>query len=263
MDIATLVGIVLGIVSIVYSIIVGAGVQGFLSFIDIPSVVIVVGGMIAATLISYPLNQFLSIFSSAKKTFVTNPHSATDLIAHFLEMNKVARMEGLLALERFTDNESDEFLKKSVQMAIDGIAPDTIKSTLTNEIDYLRLRHAESQGIFETIAAQAPAWGMIGTLIGLVLLLKNLDDPSTIGPSMAVAILTTLYGSLIANFVCNPIAKKLEIRSSEETIRRELIVEGVIALAQSAPSMVMEQTLKSFLSNSQKKEIENLEKNNG
>lgn len=261
MDIATLIGFISGIIAIVYSIVVGAGMEGFIAFIDIPSVVIVVGGTISAVLISYPLNQFLSIFSSAKKAFFNNTHSSSsDLISHFLEMNKIARAEGLLALEKNTENESDEFLKKALQMAIDGITPDTIRATLTNEIDCLRLRHAQSQGIFETFAAQAPSWGMIGTLIGLVLLLGNLDDPSTIGPSMAVAILTTLYGSLIANFICNPIAKKLEIRSTEESTRRELIVEGVIALAESAPSMVMEQTLKSFLSNSQKKEIESLEK---
>lgn len=260
MDLATLIGFILGIASIAFSIIMGAGMEGFMSFVDPPSIVIVVGGTIAASLVSYPLNQFLSIFSTAKKAFINNSTSSADLITHFLEMNKVARAEGLLALERYTDNEQDEFLKKAVQMAIDGIAPDTIRATLTNEIDYLRLRHAQSQGIFETLAAQAPSWGMIGTLIGLVLLLGNLEDPSTIGPSMAVAILTTLYGSIIANFFCNPIAKKLELRSAEESVRRELIVEGVIALAQSAPSMVMEQTLKSFLSNSQKKEIETLEK---
>lgn len=260
MDIATLIGFILGLASIAYSIISAAGLSGFMEFIDVPSIVIVIGGTIAAVLVSYPLNQFLSIFSTAKKAFIYKSSSSADLIAHFLEMNKVARAEGLLALERYIDNEPDEFLKKAVQMAIDGITPDTMRATLTNEIDYLRLRHAQSQGIFETLAAQAPSWGMIGTLIGLVLLLKNLDDPSTIGPSMAVAILTTLYGSIIANFFCNPIAKKLELRSAEESVRRELIVEGVIALAQSAPSMVMEQTLKSFLSNSQKKEIETLEK---
>lgn len=260
MDIATLIGFILGLASIAFSIIAGAGMEGFMEFVDVPSIIIVVGGTIAAALVSYPLNQFLSIFSTAKKAFIYTASSSADLIAHFLEMNKVARAEGLLALERYTDNETDEFLKKAVQMAIDGIAPDTIRATLTNEIDYLRLRHAQSQGIFETLAAQAPSWGMIGTLVGLVLLLSNLDDPSTIGPSMAVAILTTLYGSIIANFFCNPIAKKLELRSAEESVRRELIVEGVIALAQSAPSMVMEQTLKSFLSNSQKKEIETLEK---
>lgn len=261
MDIATLIGFISGLVATVYSIYIGAGsMEGFIAFIDIPSVVIVVGGTVSAVLISYPLNQFLSIFSSAKKVFIDNTQPASNLISHFLEMNKVARAEGLLALEKYTENESDEFLKKALQMAIDGITPDTIRATLTNEIDCLRLRHAQSQGIFETFAAQAPSWGMIGTLIGLVLLLGNLDDPSTIGPSMAVAILTTLYGSLIANFICNPIAKKLEIRSSEESTRRELIVEGVIALAESSPSMVMEQTLKSFLSNSQKKEIESLEK---
>lgn len=260
MDLATLIGLVLGMASIAFSIIAGAGMEGFMSFVDPPSIIIVVGGTIAAVLISYPLNQFLSIFSTAKKAFMNNSASSSDLIAHFLEMNKVARAEGLLALERYTETESDEFLKKAVQMAVDGITPDTIRATLTNEIDCLRLRHAQSQGIFETLAAQAPSWGMIGTLIGLVLLLGNLEDPSTIGPSMAVAILTTLYGSIIANFFCNPIAKKLEIRSAEESARRELIVEGVIALAQSAPSMVMEQTLKSFLSNSQKKEIETLEK---
>lgn len=260
MDLATLIGLVLGMASIAFSIIAGAGMEGFMSFVDPPSIIIVVGGTIAAVLISYPLNQFLSIFSTAKKAFMNNSASSSDLIAHFLEMNKVARAEGLLALERYTETETDEFLKKAVQMAVDGISADTIRATLTNEIDCLRLRHAQSQGIFETLAAQAPSWGMIGTLIGLVLLLGNLEDPSTIGPSMAVAILTTLYGSIIANFFCNPIAKKLEIRSAEESARRELIVEGVIALAQSAPSMVMEQTLKSFLSNSQKKEIETLEK---
>lgn len=260
MDLATLIGLVLGMASIAFSIIAGAGMEGFMSFVDPPSIIIVVGGTIAAVLISYPLNQFLSIFSTAKKAFMNNSASSSDLIAHFLEMNKVARAEGLLALERYTETETDEFLRKAVQMAVDGITPDTIRATLTNEIDCLRLRHAQSQGIFETLAAQAPSWGMIGTLIGLVLLLGNLEDPSTIGPSMAVAILTTLYGSIIANFFCNPIAKKLEIRSAEESARRELIVEGVIALAQSAPSMVMEQTLKSFLSNSQKKEIETLEK---
>ena len=260
MDIATLIGFILGLASIAYSIISAAGLSGFMEFVDVPSIVIVIGGTIAAVLVSYPLNQFLSIFSTAKKAFIYKSSSSADLIAHFLEMNKVARAEGLLALERYIDNEPDEFLKKAVQMAIDGITPDTMRATLTNEIDYLRLRHAQSQGIFETLAAQAPSWGMIGTLIGLVLLLGNLDDPSKIGPSMAVAILTTLYGSIIANFFCNPIAKKLELRSAEESVRRELIVEGVIALAQSAPSMVMEQTLKSFLSNSQKKEIETLEK---
>lgn len=259
MDLATLSGLLLGLVSIVYSIVVAAGLEGFGGFVDIPSIVIVVGGTIAAILISYPLSQFLSIFSIAKKAFIYKKTSSDELLQYFLDLNKVARVEGLLALEKYTDNEPDEFLKKSVQMAIDGIAPETMRSTLTNEIDYLRLRHAQSQGIFETIAAQAPSWGMIGTLIGLVLLLQNLDDPKTIGPSMAVAILTTLYGSLIANFICNPIAKKLELRSVEETIRRELIVEGVIALAQQSPSMVMEQTLKSFLSNSQKKEIKTLE----
>lgn len=262
MDLGTIIGLLVGTVSIVYSIIVGAGgIDGFMAFIDIPSVIIVLGGTIGATLFSYPLNQFLSIFSTAKKTLIYKSVSPTDLIAHFLEMSKVARVEGgLLSLEKYIENEPDEFLKKSVQMAIDGTTTDTIRATLGNEIDYLRLRHAQSQGIFETIAAQAPSWGMIGTLIGLVLLLGNLNDPSTIGPSMAVAIITTFYGSVIANFIANPIAKKLEIRSVEETIRRELIVEGAVALASNASTMSMEQILQSFLSNSQKKEIKTLEK---
>lgn len=260
MDLATVIGLILGTVSIVYSIVVAAGMSGFAEFVDIPSIVIVFGGTIAAVLVSYPLNQCLSIFSIAKKAFFNNSSSPDELIKQFLDMNKVARAEGVLALERYTENETDEFLKKAVQMAIDGMTPDTIKATLTNEIDYLRLRHAQSQGIFETLAGQFPSWGMIGTLVGLVLLLKSLDDPSTIGPSMAVAILTTLYGSIAANFFCNPIAKKLEQRSTEESIRRELIVEGVIALAQNHSSLVMEQTLKSFLSNSKKKELESLER---
>lgn len=261
MDIATLVGFLLGAGSIAYSIISSAGMQGFASFIDMPSIIIVVGGGIAATLISYPLNQFLSIFTLVAKTFSQNPVSYDDLIKKFLDMSKIARTEGLLALESHIENEEDTFLKKSVQMAVDGMPPEVIESTLINEIDYLRMRHAESQGIFETLAAQFPAWGMIGTLIGLVLLLKNLDDPSTIGPSMAVAILTTMYGSILANFICNPIAKKLEIRSAEEAKKQELIVVGVLSLAEGASAIVLEQKLHSFLSNSQKKELENLSNN--
>lgn len=260
MDLATVIGTLVGIGAICFSIISAAGVAGFISFIDVPSLVIVIGGTIAATLISYPLGQFLSIFSIAKNAFIQSKVSYEDIIKKFLDMSKIARVEGLLALEQHIETENDDFLKKSVQMAIDGISPETMRETLSNEVDYLRLRHAQSQGIFETLAAQFPSWGMIGTLIGLVLLLKNLDDPSTIGPSMAVAILTTLYGSICANFICNPIAKKLEIKSSEESIKRELIIEGVIALAENAPSMVIEQKLNSFLSNSQKKEIEQLEK---
>ncbi|MGU8835717.1 motility protein A [Clostridium perfringens] len=260
MDLGTIIGLVSGLGAIAYSIIAAAGMDGFASFIDIPSIVIVIGGTIAATLMSYPLNQFLSIFSIAKNAFVNANVSYDELINKFLDYGKIARTSGLLELENHLDSESDEFIKKSLQMAIDGTDIEIIRSTLTNEIDCLRLRHAQSQGIFETLAAQFPSWGMIGTLIGLVLLLQNLDDPSTIGPSMAVAILTTLYGSIFANFLCNPIAKKLEIKSAEEAIRRELILEGVICLAERKPSVMIEQKLISFLSNSQKKEIEHLEK---
>lgn len=260
MDLATIVGLIVGIGSIVFSVVSSAGMSGFAQFIDVPSIVIVVGGTIAATLLSCSLKQFLSIFSIAKHVFSQNQISNDEVISKIQELGAKARKEGLLELEKVVENEEDEFLKKSLLMAIDGINVDTLKNTLTNEIDCLRLRHAQSQGIFEILAEQFPSWGMIGTLIGLVLLLSNLDDPSTIGPSMAVAILTTLYGSIFANFLCKPIAKKLEMKSAEEALRRELIIEGVICISKNESSLVTEQKLKSFLSNSQKKELEQLEK---
>lgn len=260
MDLATIIGFLVGIGCIVYSIISSSGGSGASGYIDVPSLVIVIGGGVAATVISYSLPQVLSIFSIASKAFVSKNLSSQEVIEKFLEMSKVSKKEGLLALEKYIENEDNEFLKKAVSMTIDGTTKETIRDTLTNEVDYLRLRHAQSQGIFETFAAQFPAWGMIGTLIGLVALLSNLDDPSAIGPSMAVAILTTLYGSLLANFVCNPIAKKLETRSTEETVIQELIIEGTLCLSAGLNSQLIEQKLNSFLSDSQRKEADNLEK---
>lgn len=255
MDLATLIGFALGLGSIIFSIVSSSGVSGALSYIDVPSLVIVIGGGIAATVISYSLPQVTSIVSIASKAFVNKNTSTQEIIEKFLEMSNVSKKEGLLALEKYLASEEDQFLKKAVSMVIDGTPKENIRETLTNEVDYLRLRHSQSQGIFETFAAQFPAWGMIGTLIGLVALLKNLDDPSAIGPSMAVAILTTLYGSLLANFVCNPIAKKLEIKSAEETTRQELIIEGAMCLANGVNTQLIEQKLHSFLSNSQKKSL--------
>lgn len=259
MDLATIIGFVAGIAATASSIIMSAGIDGASGYIDIPSIIIVLGGGIAATTICFPLNQMTSVFSIAAKAFKNNPTTNQEIIDKFLEMSKVARKEGLLALEQYMETEEDEFLKKSVSMVIDGTPKENIKETLSNEVDYLRLRHAQSQSIFETFGSQFPSWGMIGTLIGLVALLSNLDDPSTIGPSMAVAILTTLYGSLLANFICIPIAKKLEAKSAEETTRQELIIEGTVALANGYNSQLLEQTLTSFLSNSQKKKLESLE----
>lgn len=261
MDLATIIGFTIGIVATVYSLILSAGgLAGVMGYIDIPSIIIVVGGGIAATIISYSLPQVLSIFSIAAKAFKDNTPSTQEIIDKFLEMSKVSKKEGLLALEKYAEAEQHTFLKKAIGMVVDGTPRENMQETLTNEVDYLRLRHGQCQGIFKTLATQFPAWGMIGTLIGLVALLANLDDPSMIGPSMSVAILTTLYGSLLANLICNPIAQKLEIKSDQETTIQELIIQGALCLSAGDNSQLIEQKLNSFLSENQKKAIESLER---
>lgn len=260
MDLATIIGFALGIIATVYSLIASAGLNGAMAYVDMPSLVIVVGGGVSATIIGYSLPQVLSIFSIAAKAFKDNTPSTQEIIEKFLEMSKVSKKEGLLALERYMEAEQHPFLKKAISMVVDGTPRENMQETLTNEVDYLRLRHGQSQGIFKTFATQFPAWGMIGTLIGLVALLKNLDDPSMIGPSMAVAILTTLYGSLLANFICNPIAQKLEIKSDQETTIQELIIQGALCLSAGENSQMIEQKLNSFLAENQKKAADSLDK---
>ena len=244
MDIATILGIISATGLVLGAIFMGSGLN---VFINIPSLCIVVGGTIGVTLVAYPLKDFLSVIKVVQKAIFTKNISATELISKFTDYAKVTRKEGILALESEIKEVTDEFLKKGVQLSIDGLEPQQIQNILDTEIDFVRDRHKLGADLFTSMGTFAPAMGMIGTLIGLVQMLQSMDDPSMIGPAMAVALLTTFYGSLMANICCMPIAGKLKTRSKEEMLTKEMTIQGILSLSNGDNPRILEQKLLAFL----------------
>jgi len=244
MDIATILGILSATGLVLGAIFMGSGLN---LFINIPSLCIVVGGTFGVTLIAFPLKDFLSVIKVVQKALFTKNISATELISKFTSFANKTRKEGILALESEIKEVKDEFLKKGVQLSIDGLEPQQIQNILDTEIDFVRDRHKLGADIFTSMGTFAPAMGMIGTLIGLVQMLQSMDDPSTIGPAMAVALLTTFYGSLMANICCMPIAGKLKTRSKEEMLTKEMTIQGIISLSNGDNPRILEQKLLAFL----------------
>jgi chemotaxis protein MotA len=216
-------------------------------FFNVPSLLIVVGGTIGNTLVHYPFSDVFDALNVAKKTFRYKEMSINNLIAQLMEFANKARKEGILALQGAMENVDDEFLKKAMQMAVDGQEPETLRSMLNTEIEYIQMRHNKGADIFTSIAAYAPAMGMVGTLIGLVQMLQTMDDPATIGPAMAVALLTTFYGAVIANILCSPMAGKLRNRSASEVLVKTLIIEGMQSILSGENPRIMEQKLHAFI----------------
>lgn len=242
MDIGTVVGLVLGFVLIFSAIFMGGSLG---AFIDIPSVLIVIGGTVATTFIRFTLPDVIGSIGVAMKAFFAKSPVPEDTIQELVTLSNIARKEGLLKLEK--QPVSDPFLKKAIMYCVDGHEADFIKEVLEKEIDLTLERHGLGQSIFGAMGDAAPAFGMIGTLVGLVNMLGNMKDPASIGPSMAVALLTTLYGAVVANLVALPIADKLKRRSQEEELNKKLIVEGVLGLQKGLNPRVLEELLKTFL----------------
>ncbi len=252
MDIATIIGIIMGTVLVIGSILIGGGGLG--PFINVPSMMITIGGSIAAILINFPLSNVISVFSVTRKCFLTALPSTTQTIERFRELSTLARRDGLLALEGELDVIDDEFFKRGLEMVIGGASAEDVETVLSTEVNYIEQRHQTGKKLLDSTAAAAPAFGMIGTLIGLVQMLRTLDDPSQIGVGMATALLTTLYGALIANLFCIPLAGKLETRSQEEVLLRELMIMGLKALVEGHAPRVLEERLQAFLSPSRRPE---------
>ena len=244
MDIATLVGIVSAFALVFISIMLGSGLA---LFINIPSVMIVVGGTLGATMIHYPLKDVFGVFKVVKNVFFTKAWSTQEIIDRFIEFSNISRKEGMLALEDQISEMDDQFISKGLQLAIDGMQPESIREILEVEIDYLQERHRFGAEILDTMATFFPAMGMIGTLIGLVQMLQTMEDPSTIGPAMAVALLTTFYGAVAANLVCLPMAGKLRKRSRDETLIKEMVINGIMAISNGENPRIIEQKLHSFI----------------
>lgn len=244
MDLSTIIGLISGIILVTWGIMDAGKLSWFWSF---SSLLIVVGGTIAAIFIAFPLKKVLSTMKVVKKAFSNSTYEIATIINKIVSLANVARREGLLALEEAVEEIEDAFLQKGVMLIVDGTDPELVKNILETEIAFLEERHNEGKSIFDTMGTLAPAFGMIGTLIGLVAMLKQLDEPSTIGPSMAVALLTTLYGSLIANMLCIPIARKLKLKSREEILLKEIMIEGLLSIQAGENPRIIEEKLKAFL----------------
>lgn len=245
MDLTTVIGLIAGLSVIILGI---TNAGSVVSFMDTPSVMIVAGGTLCAVVVTYPINELVGVISVVKKTLFTKTQPTTETIATLVSFAERARREGILALERHMEEIEDEFLAKGIQLAVDGTEPELMRNILTTELDYLEKRHASGAGIFATAGALSPAFGMIGTLIGLVLMLQTMSDPSTIGPKMAVALITTFYGALAANLVFIPLTGKLRRRSEEEVLVKEMMIEGILSIQSGDNPRIVEQKLTSFIS---------------
>lgn len=242
MDISTVVGLLLATAAIIGSIIYGSPIS---IFIDIPSIVVVGGGVIATTMIKWPLEQLKSLLSYYMKSIFMTRVDTRQMIDEIQKLAEMARRESVFALEKAPVE--DKFLKKAVTLAADNRPPEVITSILSLEIAAMEERHSKGVDILEGMGADGPAFGMIGTLIGLVQMLQNMSDPSSIGPAMAVALLTTFYGSVIANVFTIPVAAKLKQRSKEEATKMNIIVAGVLGIVAGENPRVIREKLDSFL----------------
>jgi chemotaxis protein MotA len=245
MDKTTLLGLIVGLFLITSAIFIGGQAP---LFINIPSLLITVGGAIAATFIAFPYVQIAQTFQVTRKAFQAPRRNPVDVINMIVDFATTARRDGILALEEKAEELDYEFLKRGIQLAVDGTAPETLKEVMETEIVYLEERHKVGADIFGTLGAFAPAFGLIGTLIGLVSMLAQIDDPASIGPGMAVALLTTLYGAILANMICLPLEKKLQKRSSEEILALELVIEGVMSIQAGDNPRIVQDKLKAFVS---------------
>lgn len=245
MDITSIVGFLLAWALILGSIMIGTA--PFTAFIDIPSVLVVCGGAGAAVLMAFPLKSVLALPMIMKKAFMNKQADLIEIINQLVSLAEVARRDGLLALESKMADVGNPVIKAGLQMAIDGNDADTIESVMRTEMESTSRRHREGKSILDQAARFAPAYGMIGTLLGLIMMLSDMSDPSGIGAGMAVALITTLYGAIAANVVFQPFAEKLGLLSKGEMNSMELIVRGVLAIQSGESPRALEQRLVTYL----------------
>lgn len=245
MDIATILGFVLALLAIVYAI-VGGG-SSFGAFVDLPAVACVFGGAFAATLLCFPLKRVASVLKVARKAFVNETEDPRRLIDVMVGLAETARRDGVLSLETRQTEISNNFLRLGIQMTVDGTRPEVIEEVLRTEMNGVATRHRDGKGVLDQLGRFGPAYGMIGTLIGLVIMLSNMNNPEQIGPGMAIALLTTLYGALLSNVLCLPIAEKLAFINREELVAMEIILRGVMSIQAGDNPRVIQQKLLTFL----------------
>lgn len=245
MDITTIIGLVLGVGLITGAIMMKTSI---LTFVDPASIAIVIGGSAAAVLVAFPLQQLLKVFGVAKKVIFTTPVNPVGHVKALVHLAEVARRDGILSLEsQLNDGDHDEFMVRGLRMAIDGQDRSIIESAMESELAALIDRHTAGKAIFDNIGKYAPAFGMIGTLMGLIIMLGNMDDPSSIGAGMAVALITTLYGAIFSNLFCLPFAEKLGFINKHELLAMEISVRGIMGIQSGDNPRVIEQKLNTYL----------------
>jgi len=245
MDIATVLGIVISIGLILSSIILGGGTFG--AFIDAPSFMVVCGGAVAAAMISFPMKNFLGVFGVGMRTIFYKIDSIPSLIEELVSLAETARRDGLLALEGRLEEIENEFVVLGIQMAVDGTRPEVMEDIMRTELDAVATRHRDGKALFDCMGRFAPAFGMIGTLMGLVIMLGDMSDPSKIGAGMAVALLTTMYGAIASNVIFLPFAEKLGFTNKQELLAMEIIIRGIMAIQSGENPRVIEQKLNTFI----------------
>lgn len=253
MDLASIAGISAAFVFLGLGIIFARG--NFALFFDPPSLMITVMGSMSGLLASYPLSYILGIGSIVRHAFFATEQNAKDMIVTLVSFSEKARREGLLALEDDLDDLDDEFLRKGIQLVVDGTDPELVRRIMETELDYLMERHDKGKKVFDDWAMLAPAFGMIGTLMGLILMMVNLEDKSAIGPGMSTALITTLYGAIMANAILIPIASKLEVRANEEVLLKLIMIEGTLSIQSGDNPRIVRDKLIAFLEPGQREEI--------
>jgi chemotaxis protein MotA len=243
-DFATIIGILGGFGLVLIAMVSGGGLTWF---VDGPSAMIVLGGTFGAALINYPLSDVLGVIKVAKNAFLGRKGQTDLVIGQLVGMSKLCRREGLLSLQKTVKQTRDPFFVKAIQLVVDGVAPAQVAEILETELDFIGERHRLGAEIFTTMGNFAPAMGLVGTLIGLVQMLKQMSNPATIGPAMAVALITTFYGVILANLVFLPIAGKLKNRSSQELLLKQLIIHGILSIQAGDNPRIIEQKLHSYV----------------
>ena len=248
MDLATILGLVIGLVLVIISICLGdAGIASLKGFLDAPSVLITFGGSFCAVLASNTLTEFIEGLKSIKLVFKVYAEDTGEMIRRIIDLSNVARKEGLLSLEEAAADLDDAFLKKGILLIVDGTDPELVRAIMETELMSLEERHKSKAAFWDNLGAMGPAWGMIGTLIGLINMLGNLSDPGSLGPAMSVALLTTMYGSMLANWLCAPVANKMKSNSGKEVMIKQIMIEGLLSIQAGENPRVIEEKLKSFV----------------
>lgn len=258
MDIASLVGLIMCFVMMLVGIMNGAGLANLVKeYADLPSFIITFGGAFFATLTSHSLPDYIKGLKSFTLIFKAPSQNISEMIRKITDLSNIARKEGLLSLEEAAADMDDAFLKKGILLMVDGTDPELVRAIMETELVSIESRHKNCIGFWDTLGSMGPAWGMIGTLIGLIDMLYHMDNVATLGPAMAVALVTTFYGSVLANAICIPVSNKLKADNAVEMMLKEVMIEGLLSIQAGENPRVIEEKLKSFLAPSEREAVAN------